>query len=461
VRDLPLQHIVAGQSDCIGELLGFQIPMVEAGPSLFYNPTKVTMKISQKPGASIVHTGSTIALIVALLVVAGSSWAQERPSPTFKIVVSGEQANIRDTPDIGSPVVQQLPEGSVLEAEKRQGEWYLVRFVRDDGLVARGYIHESLVRELETVPSMPVEKIRVEPLKKVDENPEPARPEPVVIEPSFPDDRPEPPPPAPRREPADLPEAKTFGFSVFAGASFAAVGDLNTGARGLADYYSAVLGIPGTGSVAGLHLTYILGGEISYSLMPGLFATLGLDYFAGRRSSRMEFTAGSTPDVLRTRPRVQALPVKLGLAFYPLPYVYLKGGLQYYFVSANYLYRYEKYLFWQEWQGDAKARGIGASFGAGGEYEFYPGLFLLGEAELRFARFGGFTGKDITINSEGESYTEQGTLTYFLAEAAGEGAYPLVFIRGDLPTGPGASDPREARVNLNGLSLKFGIRVRF
>ena len=195
--------------------------------------------------------------------------------------------------------------------------------------------------------------------------------------------------------------------------------------------------------------------------MPGLFATLGLDYFSGRRSSLLEFASGPATDSLLTRPRIQALPVKLGLAYYPVPYLYLKGGLQYYFVSVNYLYRYEKSLFWQEWQGDAQARGIGASVGAGGEYELYPGLFLIGEAEFRFARFGGFTGKDITINSEGESYTEQGTLTYFLAEVAGQGGYPLVFIRGDLPSGPGVSEAREARVNLNGMSLKFGIRVRF
>ena len=95
--------------------------------------------------------------------------AQEKPAPTFKILVTAEQANIRDTPDIGSPIVQQLPEGSILEAEKKQGEWYLVRFTRDDGLAARGYIHESLVRELEAVPAMPVEEVRREPVKKVEE----------------------------------------------------------------------------------------------------------------------------------------------------------------------------------------------------------------------------------------------------------------------------------------------------
>jgi hypothetical protein len=421
---------------------------------LFYNPDKAEVRTMKR---SIIGF-----LVVAFLFpAAGLPAAQEKPAPTFKIVVTAEQANIRDTPDIGSPVVQQLPEGSVLDAEKKQGEWYLVRFTRDDGLAARGYIHESLVRELEAVPAMPVEEVRREPVKKVEEKPEPAAAAPERREPARAEDRPEAPPPAPRRVSAALPEAKTFGFSLLTGANFAAVGDLNTGARGLADYYRAALGITETAGVAGLHLTYILGAEISYSLMPGLFATLGLDYFSGRRSSRMEFASGPAPDSLLTRPRIQALPVKLGLAYYPLPYLYLKGGLQYCFVSVNYLYRYEKALFWQEWQGDAQARGLGASVGAGGEYELYPGLFLVGEAEFRFARFGGFTGKDITINSEGESYTEQGTLTYFLAEVAGQGSYPLVFIRSDLPAEPGVSEAREARVNLNGMSLKFGIRVRF
>jgi len=406
-------------------------------------------------------TSAGIAILaLALLAPTLPAGAQEKPAPTYKILVTAEQANIRDTPDIGSPIVQQLPEGSILDAEKKEGEWYLVRFKRDDGLIARGYIHESLVRELEPVPARPVEEVRREPVKKVEEKPETAPPKTALTKPVPPQTPPEQPPPA-RRAEADLPEAKTFAFSLLAGANFATVGDLNTGAKGLTDYYRAVAGASEVGGVAGLHLTYILGAEISYSLMPGLFATLGADYFSGRRSSSLDFTSGGAAATLLTRPRVQALPIKLGLAYYPVPYLYLKGGLQYCFVSANYLYRYERTLYWQEWQGDAKARGLGAFVGAGGEYEIYPGLFLVGEAEFRFARFGGFTGKDITINSEGESYTEQGTLFYFLADAAGQGEFPLVFIRSDLPAGPGVSGAREARVNLNGVSLKLGIRVRF
>jgi hypothetical protein len=402
----------------------------------------------------------TAIVFFILLVIPLVPAAQEKPAPTFKIKVTAEQANIRDTPDIGSPIVQQLPEGTVLEAEKKEGEWYMVRFTRDDGLVARGYIHESLVQALEPVP---VEEVKNEPVKKEEAPPvkigeaaggrktEPVRTEEKPVVPVL----------QAGQLAAEPPAAKTFGFSILAGANFAAVGDLNTGARGLADYYSAVLGTQGKGGVAGLHLTYILSAEVSYSLMPGLYLTVGADYFSGRRTSRVDFAAGDLPDAIVTRPRVQAIPVKVGIAYYPLPYLYAKVTLQYFFAKANYLYRFERGTFWREWRGDAKANGLGAGAAFGGEWEFYPGLFLVGEADFRFAKIGGFTGKDISANSDGESYTEQGTLYYFQGRAGSQEDFPLVFIRSDVPTEADVSAPREAKVNLSGMSLKAGIRVRF
>jgi len=404
-----------------------------------------------------------VAVFIVLLVIPLVPAAQEKPAPTFKIRVTAEQANIRDTPDIGSPIVQQLPEGSILEAEKKDGEWYMVRFTRDDGLVARGYIHESLVQALEPLPEVPIEEVKVEPVKKEETPPVKTGEAPAGRKTELirTEEQPGVPVVSVGRLSAEPSGAKTFGFSILAGANFAAVGDLNTGARGLADYYGAVQGTQGKGGVSGLHLTYILGAEVSYSLMPGLYLTFGADYFAGRRTSRVDFAAGDLPDALVTRPKVQAMPFKVGIAYYPLPYLYVKGTLQYFFAKADYLYRFEKGTFWQEWQGDAKANGLGAGAAVGGEWEFYPGLFLVGEADFRFARIGGFKGKDISVNSDGESYTEQGTLYYFQAGAGSQEDFPLVFIRRDMPNEAGVSAPREAKVNFSGMSLKAGIRFRF
>lgn len=84
-------------------------------------------------------------LIAAMLCLALVVTAQETPARTIKLRVSAEQANLREKPDIGSAVVQQIPEGTVLEADKKEGEWYLVRYTLEDGGVIAGYIHESLV----------------------------------------------------------------------------------------------------------------------------------------------------------------------------------------------------------------------------------------------------------------------------------------------------------------------------
>jgi hypothetical protein len=399
-----------------------------------------------------------ILLLACLLAAPLFATPQEKPAPAFKIKVTADQANIRDIPDIGSAILQQIPAGTILEAEKKEGEWYMVRFVRDEGTAAVGYIHESLVQRLEPAAGPEKEKPKTETVKR--EEPVRLKTEPEKVEPARTVET----TPAQTAVPGRIEEperVRTFTLAFLAGANFAAVGDLNTGAQGLADYYGDVLAAKATGTMDGLHLTYILGAELAYSVLPGLDLTFGADYYAGRRTSRLEYSAGEAPDALVVRPKIEAMPFKVGVMYHPLPYFYIKGNLQLILAKCNYLYRYEKGSFWQEWQGDAKSIGLGAGVAAGGEWEFYPGLFLLGEAGFTLARFGGFEGKDILLNSEGESYTEQGTLYYYLSEVSSGGAYPLVFIRGAVPAEASASLTREARLNLNGLSLKVGIGVRF
>ena len=216
-RGIHAQHIVVLRR---GQVSTFQLLADKASkrkveklrpdPSLVYNHSEDAMNTRENrvPG----FPRGPVVVLSWRRSPSGLRWAQEKPAPTFKILVTAEQANIRDTPDIGSPIVQQLPEGSILEAEKKQGEWYLVRFTRDDGLVARGYIHESLVRELEAVPAMPVEEVRREPVKKVEEKPEPVAVEPARREPERAEDRPEPPRPgAPARRPPRSPRPRPSG----------------------------------------------------------------------------------------------------------------------------------------------------------------------------------------------------------------------------------------------------------
>ena len=188
---------------------------------------------------------------------------------------------------------------------------------------------------------------------------------------------------------------------------------------------------------------------------------LGVDHLSGQNSGWTQFAVGTVPDVLGTRPKIEALPFKIGVAYQLFPFLYVKANAQYYFARCSYLYRYEKGSYWQEWQGNARAGGLGASLAAGGEWEFYPGVFLVGEAQFRFARIGGFKGKSLTLNSYGESYTEDGVLYTFRTQGTGDADFPIVFIRSDVPSEPGVSDPRRATVDFSGMSIRTGIRIRF
>src|SRR5512137_2694708 len=91
-----------------------------------------------------------ISLLVTLAAgVMSVAAAQDAPARATKIKVTAEQANLREKPDIGSSIVQQIPEGTVLEADRKEGEWYFVRYTLEDGGVIGGWIHESLVEVVE------------------------------------------------------------------------------------------------------------------------------------------------------------------------------------------------------------------------------------------------------------------------------------------------------------------------
>lgn len=368
-----------------------------------------------------------------------------REQPRLRLRVSAEQANIRESPDIGSAMLRQIPQGTELEAERREGEWFLVRYVLEDGGVRSGWIHESLVTVVSAPAGAPVR--------------EPARPRaaPPPVRATPPAERSV----SVKRPPAARPAGPRFALAVSSGGTYLAGGDLNAGTRGLAEYYGALTGATPAASAGTVHLTYLLGMEASLALRPGLWAGLGFDYFRGANDSVLEFARGTTPDIVRTGPRLSALPIKATVTFYPWPFLYAKGALAWYFMKCGYDFRYEKGESFVEWKGDTSKSGLGAELAAGGEWEFYPGTFLFAEGAARYAKFSGFEGRNVTTNSNGESAVEEGTLWAFHVRTAPGASYPVVFVRAARPSEARAEDPRPASVNFSGASLRIGVRLKF
>src|SRR5665647_8643 len=144
--------------------------------------------------------------------------AQKAPARATKVKISAEQANLREKPDIGSSIVQQIPEGTVLEADRKEGEWYFVRYTLEDGGVIGGWIHESLVQVVEQGAPAP------EPAKKPAKETPPRERAPRPI----------------RIGRIEKPEFRTgtipLEFSVSAGIASLAPRDLNDGTRGSVSY---------------------------------------------------------------------------------------------------------------------------------------------------------------------------------------------------------------------------------
>jgi len=373
-----------------------------------------------------------IGLVLGLAVIAA---AQMTPKGPMKIKVTAEQANLREKPDIGSGIVQQIPEGTVLEADRKEGEWFFVRYTLEDGGVIGGWIHESLV---EVVPGAALP---------------PAAKPPVPSEERAAPSRPRPPRPS-GTEKLDF-STGTFPLEISfsAGAAGVSPNDLNNGAQGFVDMRAAGLGAPAPRKVDPLQLAILAGFELTYRVSPRLAIGLGADLMSGSGRDELVTSGELLEETVAVRPGVRAVPVKLVARFYPGGGIYIRGALGVYSVKAFYLYRVDGADFWQQWRGAAKDSGFGGEAAFGGELKIDPKAFIFIEAGFRIARFEGLAGEGVYTDSDGARTTEGGTLYHL-----GAGAYPQLIIANVIIPVEGN---RPAVVNLSGWAIRAGVRFRF
>ena len=387
-----------------------------------------------------------------------------------KLKVVTEQANIRLKPSIGSIIIKQVPEGTILESTGQEGEWYLIQLTPDELEQVSGYVHESMVIIIEGPPKEQEEpEIIKEPeiveeqaiIKEQEETEKPAEEEiieetppqePVITPPSKPVVT----PPPPSKQPKFL-----FNLVFSGGGNYISGGDLNDGAQGFADYRSNILAVQPQGQAKPAHLGYILGGELTLALSSHFSLGIGVDYFLGERESLVEFPDDPSSETLTTHPKIQAVPLRLAISYYPVPNFYAKIGIEYYLAKCAYYYRSERVGSWEEWRGEATAQDFGILAGLGFEFELTSSFDFIIEATVRYARISGFKGRDRSKDSTGTDHIEEGTLYFYRVQTAGEDSYPLLFIRENTPTEANVFDPREAVINFSGLSLKACFRIKF
>ncbi len=390
-------------------------------------------------------------LVVLSLLFLSSAEAQE-PIPKLKVVT--EMANIRLKPDIGSVIIHQVPQGKIIETTGKQGEWFLVKIEIEEGQEASGYVHESTVIIVEGSPP----EIIPEPEKK-EEITEPEKITEEVKE-EIKEEEPQIPPvpePTPEREPSK----PRVSLWLLGGGKYAVGGDLNSGAQGFVDYARYYNSITADFSIDKVHLCYIFGGELSFPIGSNFYVGIGVDYFEGKKESLLVLQEIPLLEV-RTRPQIEAIPIRLTLSYYPVPSFYIKTGVEYYFAKCEYYYRYQEGTYWKEWHGKAKIQGSGVLGAVGLDLKVAPWLSFVVEATGRIAKITGFEGSDTSIDSDGLEYVEQGTLYHYKTPGTSGEDIPLLFIKLRKPSEDVLiSDPRRAIIDYSGISLKAGFILRF
>ncbi len=384
-------------------------------------------------------------------------------APAITLQVTAELAIVRGKPDIMSPVVKQLLAGAVLEAEKKEGEWYEVRVDLDAGGTALGYVHESLVRVVSGAPAgaqpapqaikePPPEKVEEKPVKPAEEMTEPPAPAPGTQQ------------PAPSTKPPESQAPKEparHAVSIWYGGRYAMVGDLNDGAAGMVDYFAARLDADPSNDVDSVHVGGAFGAEYRRSLTSGLDIAIGAGYFSAENSSTINFQDQPTTTRYMTTPSVSAIPVSLSLVFRPLKRIYIKAGLELAFAHCEYLYRFEEGGEVQEWQGSADDVGVGLALAAGYELRLSGTVSVFAEAGYRKLQMDTLEGEEIHLESGKPDVTTTGLL-YFSRSALPDGStYAGVFIHPDFPGGAGVVEARRAELSLSGTSLQVGLRINF
>ena len=391
----------------------------------FYNRNEVNPQ-RKKPFAQDIIVFFILVFIV-FLVSPEKTAGQER---LIELKVVADQANIRLEPDISSIIIRQVPKGTILNATEKKEEWFAVQLTSKQGTLVSGYVHESLVTPMEPLPEKKAPPI----LPKA----RPVGPE---------ENRP-------------LSSAR-FTLSFSAGGNYALGGDLNSGIKGLADLYEDSLGIQGAGAIGSAHLGYVLSMEISFPLFPMISWGLGAEHFRAKNSSQVDYNQGESSSALEVRPKFCAIPLHAFLSFRPVPQLYVKGGISYYFSRCSYTYLVETGDRTRRWNGKANAGGLGLVGGIGYINAYSENLSFFAEVTARLARIRGFTGNEKFEDSLGETSKEKGTLYLIQTQVLEKRTHPVLFIRETRPNEAGIIGAEKAMIDFSGVAVKIGIRLRF
>jgi hypothetical protein len=379
---------------------------------------------------------------------------------SFKLRVTEEVANIRQSPDIRSPIVVQVVQHTLLYGLKKEGEWYLVTWADEAGTWRTGYIHESLVTVVEGGPVVQEKQEKKEEMadirKEKKAEAEILRTEPVQ--------RPLPEKREPEKKAAaspGQPEKQGFRLNFAPGLEFLSLSQINDSRTGLVSLIGDLLESQQKETLSPFHLLPAGSLEIQIPLKHVFSAVFQVSGISAQRKNTIIYNTPGIQSTLFLESKVQALPLSFLLSFNPSSFLSLAAGPEIVWAEYRYLYRLHLEKNQEEWAGKARTWGSGFKGRVNLAVWLSSNLGLLLEIGGRMARLTGFEGTDTHLLPSGEKAEEKGKLYYFQVRSSPDHLYSLIFIRQKRPAEAGVEAAEEATLNFSGLSFRCGLSFRF
>jgi hypothetical protein len=384
-----------------------------------------------RPDQKTFRRGELLPLIFAgfcLLWLSTTARSQET-STEYKLRVAVKSAAAHLEADMKSPVIAELPQGTLLSSYYSDGVWFRVVLpTGKEGIVLIGYVSRLEVDILE-------EKVKAPP-DFWGQTPEDFRGLGIIVK-------------------------LTGGLGYFG------QGDIDKGAGGLFDQNVDILAASGYDlqqkDPQPFHVGPEAGLDIFYRLSSRLGVGLGGSFLHAKGGSSLQFTEKLIyAQSLWSVPVVDAIGIRLKV-FYDLPLLSwlglnVHGGPSFFHLNYDYSLTYSTTTSSQNYYQKAKADCLGFHGGLGLTFRINPQTAFVIEAQGRYARFTDLKGSEklVQTNSQNFAVTTQTSGSVYYVEG---NKYPSLAVMAD-GTAAGLN-ARKAVFDLSGLSLTGGLIVRF